>query len=621
MSKRSATKDKSTRPQKVTAVSNFDYGVFLKNLANIKMDTENYMSQTRSQNEEIQQSLQNVLCTIPSFVVFGMQSSGKSSLMKSLTKFDTICQANLGTKCPIEYRMGNIYSVQRLIVKRGPETIYETTDVNESSVLKMEKEKLPESIDLNYKIIIEKPSGNNLILVDLPGVTHEHDPVAFSYLKQQYLDNEQTTVLHVARVMDDMANDISVQYLVGCKNVILVMTHATFLHQQGFVSSAVMHAKNYKNCFIVENIDEDGKIIREASEKYKSSFHEGVGWGHGDLTNFIVKELEASIHRSKYSIKKSLLGAKKHVENELTRIGGRTKPNMKDICMKFSTELKRLVDNSTHNVQVNKNLRAIKQNLDSFGDCFASINDTERIADELRNHDRTAIEGAEGWSDIIKYYLAVLCDMIDDNIEEYINGYFSILQSMYSELIDYVNNPYADNAKSALTDMIADICDKYKQEAKNLVDKNKETIVTAPVSINNSYTLDAKKQGARNFAEFWRSRILHQSDKVAMLNNDSFLDYVINEYYHSDSHDQLYLINAKTVLLQLESLWKEKSNELVTALIQTVSTYDQQISKEFMIIIGELDPNKFTENTEVESQRTHLVNIESSMNELLVMLA
>ena len=178
--------------------------------------------------EQIRGDLNAENIEVPGIVVAGAQSSGKSSLLESLSDITLPSGENITTRVPLILRLEKQANCERHAI------IGETADLLPQSSEKItDFNKIPKKIseytnklagnegcvqDKPIHMKVVSPTGPTMTLIDLPGITHmsrknvqEDIHEATVSLVKKYIQNEQMIILCVCPALDDFANSEAIK--------------------------------------------------------------------------------------------------------------------------------------------------------------------------------------------------------------------------------------------------------------------------------------------------------------------------------------------------------------------------------------------------------------------------
>ena len=154
---------------------------------------------------------------LPTIVVIGDQSSGKSSVLESISKVELPKGAGCVTKCPLIMQLRNTDGREYADIRTSKQPIEEATEIDMSKIHEYIKTKSNELTGDDEKsksnivsdeifLRIYKKDYIDLTLVDLPGITYEKKDLAekIKSIYQLYISNENSIILYVAAAVSDL---------------------------------------------------------------------------------------------------------------------------------------------------------------------------------------------------------------------------------------------------------------------------------------------------------------------------------------------------------------------------------------------------------------------------------
>jgi interferon-induced GTP-binding protein Mx1 len=176
--------------------------------------------------EEIRNDLGTDGIEVPGVVVAGSQSSGKSSVLESLSGIRLPSGNTITTRVPLILRL------EKRSVEKPFAIIHDTSDltqgehVNELSLIPKKIEEYTKRITGDTGSVVDSPihlkviqqDGPTVTLIDLPGITHmsvdnvqEDIHTETVNLVKKYIKNEHMIILCVVPAMDDFANSEAIK--------------------------------------------------------------------------------------------------------------------------------------------------------------------------------------------------------------------------------------------------------------------------------------------------------------------------------------------------------------------------------------------------------------------------
>ena len=255
------------------------------------MQLSNLVKQYSNNNDsEITQSLNEIVDDIPTLVVVGDQSSGKSSTLNNLFKLEITVNDDMTTKCPIEF-IGT------------PDT-----ETNEFNIINFENgttdsyttfEEAQQEIDkhdniINVKLEWKFKCDKYMRIIDLPGCNNESDvQTHFSNYVDLYIrGHPQTIVLCVTKGDDDQRNLNFRPFLKGIDNTLIhIMTYVDNVGRDmvNQKSKLETYSKHYDKVFMIANHPD-----WEDEQAYKVFHlnHHDVSYGISALREYCFETLK-----------------------------------------------------------------------------------------------------------------------------------------------------------------------------------------------------------------------------------------------------------------------------------------------------------------------------------------
>ena len=168
-----------------------------KGLSNI--DTDKGLAETLNLLEDIRKMTEGEKLQLPQICVIGDQSSGKSSLLSSISGLKFPEASKTCTKCPIivNMRRGN-----ECFLKIGNDEVYKGSEMNQlikqfqDKIMEINKAKKGITKD-PINVEVRTPFKAPLTLVDLPGIVHlnNEDEKKTLEIIEEYISPENSTIL------------------------------------------------------------------------------------------------------------------------------------------------------------------------------------------------------------------------------------------------------------------------------------------------------------------------------------------------------------------------------------------------------------------------------------------
>ena len=182
--------------------------------------------------DKLRAYLKNSDIKVPVIVTCGMQSSGKSSTLESITHIQLPKGQNTVTLCPIIMQLRNTKEKEfaRIKYESESEDLFKNIELNEiadeimdyqnrllqAEGLAEDKKKL---FDKPIQVEINRNKAPNLTLIDLPGLTFsENIEKASKEICMKYITKPETTVLLVLSGQDDVSNSYGIKLMRSIKD-------------------------------------------------------------------------------------------------------------------------------------------------------------------------------------------------------------------------------------------------------------------------------------------------------------------------------------------------------------------------------------------------------------------
>lgn len=390
--------------------------------------------------EQLCKTLHELYLETPLASVFGQQSSGKSSLLNSMYgNGENFLYAahGLGTRCPLEIRIGPQYENVIYLIS-GDATVHYFDTLQAAQEHTRSANGL-----INAKIVMERCDKTmTTMIVDLPGANaHQDNKEYMLSLQPEYLQLQQSVILHVINANGDEDNDNSTEFVSGLENsIIKVYTHIDELKTQEQKETLLRRLKRDPRAAVVCNENELVYIrALKAAGYIPDHVHAGTAELRDHVTAFLHEKTEVLI--PKYHAK--IAEVVSLCEQGLLTLGHRT-PDMSEKRYNFLRGLRERITSTfkLHN-ELHDEDEAVRGKisvklLDKVIDTVPSI---EKLTEELARASDGELPGSEGWGVAGKRYMATMCDKImQDHIKPAIEGY----TKLYTHALDIVYAQYPD---------------------------------------------------------------------------------------------------------------------------------------------------------------------------------
>lgn len=575
----------------------------------------------RSVPSTVAKELSHLQNLIPKVVVWGAQSSGKSSVLKRLFNcefFNQTIRQGLGTLCPLEINSGPMYSAQKIYVKSTDTGAIHSTYATVDEAHGFIQNYRHGAHVIDYYIYIEIPGSKTMIVTDLPGhfsSTNVKVAEYFEGLKMRYLQCEQTIILHVVRADVDPATDFSTRFLNNIHNKIIpVLTHMDHGFYEQYVLRHVNNAGYWSIAALLNN------VVTEVSTEYKIDCEKQLVYSHKELLNVIFEMLKTQ--SSAGDISDSLMSAREFITKELEHIGY-SPPDLRELVGEFRLYLSSLVQKefemSGTELAVSSNThKSEKISFVELSKCMDVFPTCQVLASEMKSGNRNALVGSEGWSDMIKKYSEAIIEKLKTKIDvEFIDVHSQILTASASKMFDRVYKPATAQAQQNIKSEIPAVVEMHRADFKKTVQKYLDAIARHQYSADDSYLEKYNMEINRVAIEATLEYLSKQTNKAsavdtAMSHKNAFVAIVASSI-KMDSYE----LKARFASEQLSSFWKSKLKEIHNFMYIQTTEFETMVKMSIVKEIQKIGHNDLLEPGDVQAKREMLLNIHSQIRDIL----
>lgn len=576
-----------------------------------------YQNNLKEDDKLIIKQLNECRNRIPMVVVWGAQSSGKSSVLNKIfpeLKLNLKSRQGLGTKCPIEIRAGPLYQ-KKIIIKNiatNTEDIMYTIEDAEKYI----DEKFKSNITIDFKIKCEVNHPLNICIVDLPGCISKTDNICeerYNKLKKEYLMKPETIILHVVNGTIDPETDVSTPYLVDIQNkIIKVLTNTDFWLNDISKSNSLYEYDTDPRKYsiaIVNNKENEMEILDKLELKY---LHKELIKGSSRLTEIISREHQQKVFDFMPDFLVNINKARDLIDSKLNLIGRQT-PDMKLNAVEYRTFMsdkikQEFCDGSDLAIDLNKIKDGI--NVEKMEEYISIIPKPQDLAKELKNGSRKQIEGSEGWNDLMQKYIAILIERIKkENITEHINKHCNIIEN---HIRNVFRTDYKPCTISASKKIIINLSQNFTLIRKNIINEiNRmlDNIAIEPHNIDKQYIKqyqnDVHIEAVRKVLSF----INKQNDPAQICKKYEHEPQKLLEMAMIDNMDDVYLSKAKQAYSQLIYFWKSKCTYIYSAIVDILNSHERLLLNEIINQIQMINQDDLKEPDDINSQRKSLLEL------------
>lgn len=602
--------------------------------------------------DDILQDLQDIKKKTPVIVVFGTQSSGKSTIIKKTFNFENkICQ-DIGTRIPCEIHLGPDYTVNRIRVQDSNNNILKETVLDSTTQKYAEAIKEIEDMLQEHNIIFSSVAGNHYLrivceingpqamtIVDLPGVIsyHESDVARrhhneyFKTVNDAYMSGPNVIVLHVVRGDTDPSNDASYDFVSKCKNRITVMTHIDAwerdVNKRACYTYHKAHAP-YKTALTCGIIDASGQGVTDDHVKEIckeiSIIQETDVIGYTELLKLVSEEFYARVRSSLPLIAERLKHVNAIFDRYFATIGGRARPNLRDVAERLRMHSSEMMKDISHDIEMNKELSRIRDQIspETIISFASRLPNAMVVADEIKHNNRDCVEGAEGWDGTIKIHISKMVNDLKRTTDAFVDRYMDVIEKHIYQRIDslpasiYQAKKFAESIKGKLHDIIEKAKVAKKADINKFLDdfqKKPHTVITQ------KYLLPFDVMIIESVVTFLSKR----TNRSEMIQNVAQDLSIITQAVAADMMTKGYTVYGRIAELALEhikSIWVTQSTAVYTYIISTLYAEEKTIEKQIEQLLMNVDTECMMEDEQKESERQRLVTCENQINCLIELI-
>lgn len=542
----------------------------------------------------------------PSITVLGEQGSGKSTLLNNLCELPEELKLKscdgMTTKRPTEIHLSPYYENEVFV-----ETL--------SGIVKVESYEdalnfFDDEEDYNGKIVIKKNHPTLMLrIVDLPGCNN-NNKANIKKFKKEYLEKENTILLHVMIYHADIEANISTKHITG-KNVIKVLTKTDECDRK-------------KTIFINRTIEENKAVALVNNQKDETKHNNKFIRICGDYINGTDELRKYVINLSNKIIKKSIPKMKEICDKALEEINILYETINKEYKTKESiiNGVKKHITLNVNNVygkhgtSITKEINIMLNKLDSKKICewgTSDLPEEDKIKKDLELSGRRTFKGGEGWSPMIKDLIKAGGDNINYNMSEYVTEFTDMLAEKYiNDGVTYYSE-FTSKIEEKLKNWIKFRCETLKKEFLQELKEYIDTITENPVCGEDIKSSNI--EGVINFGKELLRLCIEKQIEGAEVNYD-----ILSEINISDFVDE-YKDKAKDVRKNFNAFWRLKSNEIHNNFISYFYKYDKKMKEICDISINEIDQNDIVKFETLEAKRLNIKELKGLLEKLKFKLA
>ncbi|AYV76542.1 MAG: dynamin family GTPase [Terrestrivirus sp.] len=609
--------DDSVSISKVAKTTELNYSKVLCELGNLTNLISDYVNNTND-DTLIVSKLVETQNTIPGLVVWGNQSSGKSTALNRLYGLGLKTCKGTGTRCPIQIKISPLYKNKEDMYVINNNQKMPITSIQEAE--KYFDDQTTGEFDkqlFGCNIVIEKYDPNYALeIVDLPGCQTEGTDEYFNAVKKYYLLNPQTVIIHVARGDSDPDTDISTKYLYGVKNKIITVLTNTDHWKHDEKSNYLEHfckKSNTSTIALINNIDEDN--LRDYTQ---ISTTKTLICGTENLRELIFSELKTKTLELFPTIKQVIKEVLINLEEKFNVIG-RNKPNMGDMCFELKIFLKEIIDaqfkNDDSDLLISTNKMRQRISFKQLQSAKSQIDNENILTEILKNSSGNKLEGSNGWYVIIQKYTQKMISFIKNNyIHSYIDDHFELITKILQLVVTKEFKSCTNIVQDNIAKEIAVIVLNYKKEAQEQINTMLDNISANQYCADESFGKEYEQGLAEPFVVLTIEYLKLYGTKanINTVTTKDVLDYISNR----KKETSIYHTQARNARVQLEKFWDSKCENINTDIVQKMMGYGDRIAKDIKKQCEKIRQDELFEAEEINVKRVKLMEIARVCEEL-----
>lgn len=565
-------------------------------------------------SQELRNDFINIKNAIPQIVVFGSQSSGKSSVLNKMFQTNLKTGVGMCTKCPIEIRYDPTYENEEFFVINQYNQL-----INKFNTFAEAQQCIDNNSNgqlLPVFIIYQKPSKESFIITDLPGFHTNYDRTYFDYLKHKYLDNKSSIVLHVTRGDSDPLSDISREILQNIPNkVIPVLTNTDIWLQDKDKFSYFQDHQNKSNSNIICVVNNKANEIEILNSLDLLDFisDKQLIKGSANLKEYCMSETVNKLTQNVPYYRNTIDKVMNSITMTLSNIGER-KPNFKMLTIEFRNEMKNRIKNEFDNPNTNhvKQINETKEYIisDNIYKYIDILPTEEDLAILMKNGSRGKLYGSEGWDNFVKQYISkMISELKQDIINPFIDRYSRTIYETFQKLLSNDYKPSTNTVQNKLLNNIPVIIQKHKQNVIQTIYNELNIIEKYQYNEDSNYINEYTKSIAydpivKTIEYFHEQKDYKHAIEQAMKDPERIVKLIA-----SQMNNDVYFSNAKVAKTQLICFWKSKANVIPNYILGELHNFEENIRQDIIQDVELVMPNDFEESEIVDFTRKKLIEI------------
>lgn len=409
---------------------------------------------------------------VPGIVVAGSQSSGKSSVLESISGISLPRGSNITTRVPIILRLEHINDEQAYAMMSTYPDFSDSERIDDLSTIADNINSLTRRVTPNEGSISDTPiylkvlkSDNpNLTIIDLPGITHMsynemqtniHEETV--NLVKRYVKNPQMIILCVVPAGDDFANCEAIKIAKEVDpqglRTLGVITKIDLCNEK--ITDKIkgeQHVKLKLGFVAVKNKGTDDITLKDARKSEKKYFNthyellENEYWGVPTLISKITKlqndaiaefipSIKVEIHNKILTLENTLSDSKFRILNESDKVKYITK-----IIIDMNEDLK----NFENDPKLFAFFKGYSTSLDKLKPDFFSEEYFEFVKEKIRNLSGTTLANFLSMNVFLSLFdqsqVKKITLVMVEHIQEYIRSQLQIFSQKYSLVSNFLED-------------------------------------------------------------------------------------------------------------------------------------------------------------------------------------
>lgn len=556
---------------------------------------------------------------IPSIIMFGPQTSGKTSLLIDLCNCEFLKSTishKLGTKYPTVIH--NRTSCENHVKIHNIETkkIYQCTEIKEAqNFIETKIEDYTHYKNIYVEIFIK--SKINLTLIDLPGCvttdyTNTENIIQFNDnyyydLINRYVKNKKNAfIFHVHQCLVDTSTLISNKYLYGIENVYHIKTFCDKLDKTK-LDEILQVDKNKRVKTILTSTDKSSfnKFIKE--QKYDNAVIKGVD----ELRDFLLQLTNYAMLTNKEIIIKNLKGLNEFFKKQIEYVG-REPPNpnlMIGIARNFTkTNFDKVIESS--NIQLMNAISSI--NINTIKNVQNKILDIDKINEETLGLSRNCLKGSENIQNIThRHYSEMINDIENTIVHQYIQNYIVIFNEIIEKSFSTYYSPSCEQYSKKIKKELISECNKEKvkmeENIRTILEQTKNNIINEDTSnFNNDI----------EFGIVQAFKFINNNPHYKDITEERFLTAVKNEIKSKKINNT----QTARIVSSIKSYWDNISPNILKNIQLITKNIEPILKDKVFILVNALTINDFVEPVDIAEKRETYILLENDIDNIMKLI-